>query len=167
MAFLFYMIPLSMSIAATIYVGAFVGARRLSKARSGGLTSIFLTLSTGVTVALIIFLYRFEMVGLYTTDPEVILMASQLMLFAMLFQILDAFAGPTQGVLRGYKDVNAALYLSALAYWAIAIPFGYILGLTDIIVPAMGVTGFWLALGIGLAVGGSLLFMRFLRISHQ
>jgi len=161
------MIPLSMSIAATVHVGALGGAGRMTEARSGGLTSIYMTLSSEIIVALILMMSRYEFVGFYSRDPDVISMAGQLLIFTMIFQILDAFAGPTQGVLRGYKDVNAALYLTALAYWAIAIPCGYILGLTSIIVPAMGVTGFWLALGFGLAVGGGLLFWRFLRISRQ
>ncbi len=76
-------------------------------------------------------------------------MASQLMLLAAIYQISDSVQVIGSGVLRGYKDTRAIFFITFIAYWILGLPCGYLLALTDILVPAMGPRGFWIGFIIG------------------
>lgn len=44
---------------------------------------------------------------IYTTNPHVIELVKVFIIYAIMWQGGDAVAAPIQGILRGYKDVNA------------------------------------------------------------
>jgi len=52
--------------------------------------------------------------------------------------------------------------ITFVAYWLIALPLGYLLGIRG----GVGPTGIWIGLAAGLAVAGILLGLRFFRLSH-
>lgn len=166
-AFMLFMLPLSISIAASIRVGFYLGAKNYRLAQIAGVASIGLSLCTAIFNAIILLTLSTTIAGLYSNDLAVITQASGLLMFAALFQVSDALVTPTQGVLRGYYDTGVPLLLNLMAYWMIALPLGYSLGLTDWIVPAMGASGFWISLVTGLTVAGFLLLPRFYIISQR
>ena len=51
-----------------------------------------------------------------------------------------------------------------ISYWLTVLPLGYILGMTDIIYPAMGASGFWIGIIFGLSVAALLLSLRLWRV---
>ena len=50
--------------------------------------------------------------------------------------------------------------MTLVAYWGAGLPVGYVLGLTDLWVPAMGPAGFWIGLVSGLTAAAVLLGIR-------
>ena len=52
------------------------------------------------------------------------------------------------------------MLMTVLAYWCLGLPVGYILGLTDWVVPAMGARGFWIGLVAGLTAAAIMLSLR-------
>lgn len=85
------------------------------------------------------------------------------LLFAIFFQISDAIATPTQGALRGYKDVNVAFMLAFLSFWVIGLPVGYVLAnYTD-----WQAFGYWIGLITGLGVGAVLMLMRLVKVQRK
>lgn len=166
-SYLLFMLPLSISIAASIRVGFYLGAGNYAAARLAGVVSIVLAVCVAAFNALLLFGIPEIIAGLYTNDTVVIKQAVSLMFFAGLFQFSDALVTPTQGVLRGYHDANMALVLNIFAYWMIALPLGYVLGLTDWLFPAMGAKGFWISLVTGLTIASALLLPRFLILSRR
>jgi len=68
--------------------------------------------------------------------------ASQLILLAAIYQISDSIQVISSGVLHGYKDTRAIFFITFIAYWILGLPCGYLLALTDILVPAIGPSGF-------------------------
>lgn len=64
---------------------------------------------------------------MYVTEPEVIGVCVRFIAYSCLFIMGDAVAAPIQGILRGYKDVNAPFYSSLIAYWVICMPLGLFL----------------------------------------
>ena len=56
---------------------------------------------------------------MYVTEPEVIGVCVRFIAYSCLFIMGDAVAAPIQGILRGYKDVNAPFYSShgPYSYW--------------------------------------------------
>lgn len=160
---LLYMIPLSVSMALTIAVGFELGAKRFASARS----YTYLGLASGVIAAvfagLTLYVFNGSVAGMYNTEPEVINLTKTFIIFAIFFQLADAFGAPIQGALRGYKDVNMTLIIALVSYWVIGLPTGYILANYTSLEPF----GYWVGLIIGLSCGAIALFIRLLQIQKK
>ncbi|MGG3282271.1 MATE family efflux transporter [Paenibacillus solani] len=158
-----YMLPLSICMSLTILVGYEVGSGRTKDAwkyaKLGIGTAVFLSLITAV----ILFMAGRQVAGLYSNEPAVVALIQHFLLFAIFFQISDAIATPTQGALRGYKDVNVAFMLAFLSFWIIGLPVGYVLAnFTD-----WQAFGYWIGLITGLAVGAVLMLMRLVKVQRK
>jgi MATE family, multidrug efflux pump len=162
-ASLIFMIPLSLALAVTVRVGRARGEVNPAGAKLAIQCAMLMTLFVGVTAALLLFGLRHQVPLLYTTNREVQILASQLLLFAALFQISDAWQVTANGALRGYEDTAVPMLMTLFAYWGLGLPIGYLLGLTDLIRPAMGPEGFWIGLLCGLTVAAIMLSVRLRR----
>ncbi|MDG4656905.1 MATE family efflux transporter [Ectobacillus antri] len=162
-ASMLYMTPLSLAMAMTIAVGFEVGANRLHDAKVYSWLGIGIALVFALLYSVVIFVFGEQVAAIYTTDPVVRELAQQFLLYAILFQISDAIATPVQGALRGYKDVNAALIMTLIAYWVIGLPLGHLLAIqTD-----LAAKGYWVGLISGLAFGALFLSMRLLYVQKK
>ncbi|WP_310549859.1 MATE family efflux transporter [Paenibacillus glufosinatiresistens] len=158
-----YMIPLSICLSLTILVGFENGAGRQRDARQYSRLGISSAVAMSLVTALVLLLAGEHVAGLYSTDPKVIELIQHFLIYAIFFQISDAIATPTQGVLRGYKDVNPAFVICFVAYWVLGLPLGYILAVhTD-----LGAYGYWIGLIAGLAIGAALLLGRLVRVERR
>lgn len=166
-SYLLFTLPLSISVAATIRVSVNIGAGNWLQARSSATTAVLLALMTALMNIIILLLFADVIAQLYSSDKQVVELASHLLMFAAMFQLADAFVVPTQGALRGYKDTRIPMFLAVLAYWLVALPLGYLLGLTDFIFVASGAEGFWISLVVGLVISGILMTGRLVLISSR
>lgn len=158
-----YMIPLSICLSLTILVGFEAGSGRLKDARQYSVLGIGSAAGMSLLTALVLLFAGRHVAGLYSTDPDVIALIRHFLIYAIFFQISDAIATPTQGVLRGYKDVNPAFIICFVAYWILGLPLGYILAeYTE-----MGAFGYWIGLIAGLAAGAVLLLTRLVRVQRR
>ncbi|ANU10781.1 multidrug efflux protein [Planococcus antarcticus DSM 14505] len=162
-ASLLYMLPLSISMGATILVGYEVGAKRFQDAKQYSWLSVGTAVTLSFLSACILFFMRSEIAALYSSDPVVVELAVQFLLFAALFQLSDAIQAPVQGALRGYKDVNITFIMALISYWVIGLPCGYLLAnFTD-----FGAFGYWIGLIVGLTAGAITLSVRLLLIQKR
>lgn len=157
---LLFMFPLSLAICMTIRCGQAFGrhdlaAIRLTRRVGLTATTLFACLSAGFIV-----LARGPLTGLYTDDDTVRALAGQLLLFAAAYQVFDALQVGAAGCLRGLQDTRGPMLMTLFAYWVVALPVGYTLGLTLIAGRALGPHGFWFGLVVGLAVASVLLNWR-------
>ncbi|AIQ17452.1 multidrug transporter MatE [Paenibacillus sp. FSL H7-0357] len=158
-----YMIPLSICMSLTILVGFENGSGRQKDARQYGIMGIASAAVLSLLTALVLLFAGDSVAGLYSDEPEVISLIQHFLIYAIFFQISDAIATPTQGVLRGYKDVNPAFIICFAAYWVIGLPTGYVLATyTD-----MGAYGYWVGLITGLAIGAILLLTRLVKVQRR
>lgn len=152
-----FMIPLSLAIALTIRVGQGYGAHdinAINHSRRVGLTATTLVASC---TALLLLLFRESIAAIYSKDLDVQHLAAQLMLFAVVYQIADALQVGAAGCLRGIQDTRSPMLLTLIAYWLVAIPFGYVAGSTELLGKAWGAYGYWAGLVLGLTVASILL----------
>ena len=163
-----FMVPLAIGMAATIRVGFNVGAGRRADARRSAWVAIATTLTWSVATATTFLLFRHELVGLYSTEHEVVRTAAGLLVVGAAFQIFDASQATTMGALRGYKDTSVPMVIALIGYWGLGLPFGYGLcfGYDFIALDAIGVAGLWWGIVVGLAVVSMALFVRLTRISR-
>lgn len=162
-----FMIPLSIAMALTIRVGQLRGAGQYSAARFAAFTGIQLTIAIALITCALILTQAPLIVRLFTDEAEIMALAVTLLGIAALFQFSDAIQVSTAGALRGYKDTSIPLLIAFLAFWIIGLPTGYLLALTDHLLPALGAAGFWYGLLIGLSTGAVLLLTRLHRVSRH
>ena len=95
-------------------------------------------------------------------------MAGSLLLLAALYQFSDTVQVIIGGVLRGYKDTKAILYITLFCYWVVGMPLGYVLARTDFIVPGgIAAKGFWIAFVVSLTLAAALLIYRLRKTQGQ
>jgi multidrug resistance protein, MATE family len=151
-----FMFPLGISIAAGVRVGHAVGSQAYSALRrialgalmvsvliQGGFAAIYLTL--GHQVAL-----------LFTSQTDVVELASRLMIITGIFQLADGIQVTSAGCLRGLADIRLPMLIGIFCYWAVAIPTGCIFAFSL----RTGPTGIWVGLAAGLFVAALLLTWR-------
>jgi MATE family multidrug resistance protein len=161
-----YMIPMALGMAATIRVGFNVGAGDLVRARVAGTVAIGTSLGFALLAASLVLVFRNAIPLLYTHDPGVLAVATQLLVLIAIYQVFDDGQATIIGVLRGYKDTRIPLLVTLLAYWGLSLPVGAILGL-GIGMPSLGVSGFWAGLILGLVLVGITLAARFVWLSAR
>lgn len=158
-----YMLPVSICMALTILVGYEAGAGRVRDAKQYSLLGIGGAIALSLLTAVVLILFGEQIAGVYSNDREVIALTQHFLIYAIFFQISDAIATPTQGALRGYKDVNPALIITFVAYWIIGLPVGYIAATYT----SLGAFGYWVGLIAGLAVGATALLWRLFLVQKQ
>jgi MATE family multidrug resistance protein len=162
-----FMIPLSIGMALTIRVGHGIGRNEPEQIKRSVAIGFGLALGLSSLTCLVMLLFPIPLSNIYTKDPLVIDIAASLFIFAALFQFSDAFQIAANGALRGFKDTGKPLLLIFISYWLIGLPLGYVLGMTDLIYPAMNAAGFWIGIIFGLSVAATLLSMRLWRVLQK
>ena len=154
---LVFMLPLSLGLAILTRVGQSLGAGEAGLARLRAWVGVGTALFFAVLSASLMMVFNRQIAAAYTTDIAVAAVASQLLFLAALFQISDAMQVATACAIRAYKVTRAPMVIHLTAFWVFSLPLGYVLGLAPEWMPwrpshAMGATGFWMALVVGLTV---------------
>lgn len=164
---LMFVLPLSLGVGATIRVGNRLGEGSAENARIASYAAIGVGIAMACCTALFTVIYRESIALLYNDTPAVVTMASHLMLLAAIYQISDSVQVIGSGILRGYKDTKAIFFITFVAYWILGLPSGYLLALTNTIVPAMGPSGFWIGFIIGLTFAAIMMTLRIRWLQRQ
>ena len=164
---LVFMLPLSIGMAVTIRIGYYLGRQQPDIAKMVTKVGIILAFALAVITALITVLFKTPIAYLYNDNPTVVTLAAGLMFLAALYQLSDSVQVVAAGALRGYKDTKSAFYITLVSYWGIGMGLGYVLGMTDLFVPAMGAQGFWIGLIAGLSSAALLFALRLLVIQKR
>ena len=160
---LIYMLPLSFSLALTLVVGVEYGAKNYQGARD--YVTIGLQTSLGIAgfYMLAEYFLREQIALIYTTNPDVVALVKVFLLYAIGWQAGDAIAAPIQGILRGYKDVDATFWASMLAYWGICLPLGLFLDYKV----GNGAFAYWQSLDCGVISSATLLSLRLIWLQKR
>jgi multidrug resistance protein, MATE family len=156
-AALAFMFPLGLSIAVGMRVSRVVGAGELSRRRPIAFGAMLVGGAITVGFALVFFGFGRTIAGWFVQDALVVALATQLLVIAALFQIVDGMQVIGSGALRGIGDVKIPTAITFAAYWLIALPGGYLLGIRG----PYGAVGIWTAIALGLAFAGVFLALRF------
>jgi MATE family multidrug resistance protein len=150
-----FMVPLSISQAANVRVGFFMGAAAPRAARMA---------------AIVAFVLGVGFMGAMATIPaadahrgEVIAVAAQLLTIAAFFQVFDGAQTIAAGALRGLKDTRIPAVVAAIGYWGLGFAPAWILGVRM----GYGAVGIWWGLASGLAAVALSLSVRFWLLSGR
>jgi MATE family multidrug resistance protein len=154
-----FMFPLGLSMAAGIRISQAVGQGRRQALRPIGFGALGLSTMMMAAFALIFALGGGAIARGFTADPDVVALAARLLLVAAIFQVFDGGQVVGAGALRGLSDVRIPTLITFVAYWLVALPAGYLLGLKA----GLGALGVWIGLAAGLACAAVLLAVRLAR----
>ncbi|CAL1516397.1 MATE family efflux transporter [Chitinophaga sp. MM2321] len=152
-----YMMASGISAAAGIRSGNNFGKKDFQSLRLSAIASYHMVLVLMGGAALLFTFGNQLLPTMYINDPQVVHIASGLLVIAAFFQLFDGTQVVGLGILRGLGDVRVPTLITMVAYWVIGLPLGYYLGITL----GFGVEGVWWALLLGLLVASALLFVRF------
>lgn len=164
---LVFMLPMSLGAAVSIRVGHQLGEENLLGAKVSSYCGLATAFIMAISTAILTVIFREQIIAIYSDNAEVILVASQLLLLAAVYQCTDAIQIVAAGALRGYKDMRAIFVRTFIAYWLIGLPLGYTLGMTHLITEPMGPHGFWIGIIFGLTSSAIMLGSRLRWLQHQ
>ncbi len=155
-----FMLPLSIGLAAAVRSGNLLGAGEFIRARFSSFFAIIIAVTLACFNFILLYNFGTLFASYFNTDPAVITLSGSLIFIAAFMQISDGISFTGQGALRGYKDTLAPLYIMIIAFWCFGLPIGYVLGLTDILLPSQGAKGMWIGLCFGVLLASLLVFLR-------
>lgn len=164
---LIYILPMSLGVGVTIRIAFRLGTGDIAAARICTRAGLVAGVCIASVTAIFTVVLREPVILLYNQQPEVVAQASHLILLAAIYQISDSLQVVGTGVLRGYKDTRPVFFITFIAYWLLGLPAGYILGLTDLVVDAMGPAGFWIGFILGLTASAIMVLWRIKFLQRQ
>jgi MATE family multidrug resistance protein len=154
-----YMMASGIAYAGSIRVGNSLGHKSITGVKVAGNSAFMLVFVFMTLAALLIFVFRHQLVQVYIRNEEIEALAVGLLFIAAFFQLSDGIQVVALGVLRGVSDVNVPAVITFIAYWIIALPLGYVLAFYT----PLGAQGIWIALLSGLSFAAIFLTLRFYR----
>lgn len=152
-----YMVSTGIATAAAIRVGNAKGMGRKAHMRKSGFAAIWIGIIWMALASVVLIIFRKDFPPLFKDDPEVVALATSLIIFAAIFQVSDGVQAVALGALRGLSDVFIPFLITLIAYWVIGIPLGYLLSITF----EMGVIGLWIGFAVALSCSALFLSLRF------
>jgi MATE family multidrug resistance protein len=100
---------------------------------------------------------------IFTEDPEVIAIASKLVVLAGMLQLADGLQVVAASMLRGITDVKVPMFIAMFSYTIVCISIGLFFAFPM----GMGAVGIWIGFVVGLSVAAVCLHVRFRRKFKQ
>jgi multidrug resistance protein, MATE family len=142
-----YMFASGIGSASTIRTGIFFAQNNMGELKGAAYASIKLVCAVMGVYALLFLLLNGVLPLAFSSEPEILSLASALLIIAALFQLFDGLQVTLLGILRGMHDVRYSTVISLAGYWVLAIPLAWLLGFYF----KFESLGIWIALLVSLA----------------
>ncbi|CDK29618.1 unnamed protein product [Kuraishia capsulata CBS 1993] len=123
---LVYQIPFAISIAASTRVAWFIGSASKDAARIATHCAMIIGLGFGVLNAIFLATFRRKIASLFSSDPDVIDLASQVLIIGAIYQVNDSLSCMSGGVLRGQGRQHIGGWLNLFSYYFLALPVAFL-----------------------------------------
>jgi multidrug resistance protein, MATE family len=151
-----FMIANGVAMATTIRVSYQLGMRNLESVEKVSYSAVQLVLSFMGICGLCFLLFQHQLPHIFTPDKSVIVQAASLLAVAALFELFDGLQVVCLGILRGFADVKAPMFIAGFSYIIVGLSVSYVCAFTF----KMGPVGIWYGFLAGLFCAGVLLAMR-------
>lgn len=151
-----YMPLISIGSAMATRVGHAIGSGNHDNVILAIKAGTVITFLVGVASMLLLLAIPGPLVRAYTDDPAIYDIAVNLIRLAGLFIIIDSIQVATSHCLRAFKDTRYPFVVMCIAYWLVALPLGYWLGVASTDDPGEGTAGFWISMIVGICVSAIL-----------
>jgi MATE family multidrug resistance protein len=155
-----YMPLISIGSAMATRIGHGIGRGRMPEVRASLYCGLLISVLFCMVMSVVLLWIPDPVARLYTDDEAIRLIAVGLLQLAILFIGIDMVAVVTSFGLRAFKDTRFPFLVMTVAYWMLALPLGYRLGLSDSGDELHGALGFWWAMIAGIALAALLTSLR-------
>ncbi len=137
-----FMVPFAISNAIAVKVGFANGAKNYVDLKK--FASVGTIISLGFMACSATFFLTFPnfIVGMFTLDKELFMIAIPIIPILALFQMFDGLQISLAGICKGIKQTGIVLLANFIAYWLVSLPLGYTLAFNH----DMMLKGFWFGL---------------------
>lgn len=160
---LFFLMMQGLSFALSILVSNCYGKKDYAGIHAYVKRGILMIFGTSLSLSILLYIFRYPAVGMFTDSPEVAEIAVVLFYVLFAYQIGDGIQLCFANVLRGLQDVKPIMYAAFVSYYLIAIPVAYVLGFKA----GLGAVGVWLGFPIGLTLAGLFVYARYRSDMHR
>lgn len=158
-----FMIAQGIGAAATIRVSHQLGEKDYPATRKAGFAAMHMATAFMGMAGVLYVIFRNRIPLLFTTDQQVIPMASLLLVMCAVYQVFDAMQLSGLASLRALMDVKIPLIYSTFSYYLLCLPCGYLFGH----ILNLGPAGVWVGLMVGLLVASILFLTRFNKMTKR
>lgn len=131
------------------FTGQNMGAGKTERVRKGHRSAITFNVFISLSITLLVTLAGRWLIGIFTTDQEVIRIGARYLLIVGLFYIVFGSMFINNGVMRGAGDVFIPMISSLIALWLVRIPAAILF--TQVL--NMGSDGIWWSIPVGWFIG--------------
>ena len=149
-----YLPGYGMQEAATTLVGQSLGAGRKSEARRFAYISIGSGAAMMTFLAVLMWAFAPQIMGLMSNDAAVIELGAKCLRIEAWAELLYGVSIVAYGCCVGAGDTFVPSIINLVSMWIIRI------GLALVLIPAMGLTGYWIAMAVELSVKGVIFAVR-------
>lgn len=132
---------LAISHAYQIMIGRLIGMKNKEEALRFGKMSIGLCAVTNAVFTILIVIFRYPLLRLFTDAPEILQMAGSVMVIDIIVEIFRAMNHGGGGCLTAAGDTKYFMAIGIFSCWFFSILFSWLFG----VVLHMGIYGCWLA----------------------
>jgi MATE family multidrug resistance protein len=155
-----FMPAIGIGAAVTALVGKYIGMKRPDLSMRRAHLGFVVCAVYMVIVGIVLWVFRYWLMSIFTSDPEVQEIGATIMGFVALYQLFDAMFLVYVHALRGAGDTLVPAIVQAALVWSIVVGGGTIL---VIYAPRYGVVGPWTIATVFGAILGIYLLVRFHR----
>ncbi|XP_073521391.1 multidrug and toxin extrusion protein 2-like isoform X5 [Phyllobates terribilis] len=134
-----YMVSVGFSVAASVRIGNALGAGDVEQAKTSCKVSLLCIGFCAVLTSSLMAGLKDVIAYVFTTDREIVVLVSHLMLIFAPFHLCDAVAGTCSGILRGAGKQKIGAITNAVAYYLLGLP----IGISLMFAVKLGVIGLW------------------------
>ncbi|WP_053405391.1 MATE family efflux transporter [Persicobacter sp. CCB-QB2] len=139
-----------------ILVGYKMGSKAFKSAYQQGIQSLKIAIGISFLAAIVVYIFADPILAIFTQDPEITVVAKQILLLSILMEPGRAFNLVMGNALRAKGDVRYPMYLAMASMWGVAVVFSYVFGLGF----GWGLIGCWLAFAMDEWLRGVLMLIR-------
>ncbi|WP_421955505.1 MATE family efflux transporter [Polaromonas sp.] len=149
-----YMMPLSMAIACSARVSFWLGAGKPEYAKRAVLLGTKITVLVAIALAAIVSVAGRLLAGWYSANPEIVALASSLLVWVAFYHVADATQALCAFLLRCYRITIAPLALYGVLLWGLGLYGGYQLAYVGLAgsLATQSAGSFWTASTIALSL---------------
>jgi MATE family multidrug resistance protein len=155
-----FMPAFGIGIAVTALVGRYLGMGRLDLARQRADLGFKVAAFYMVICGIVFFVGRFRLIGLFSSDPQVLHFGAILLIYAAIYQFFDAMYIIYNGALRGAGDTFVPAVTTAGLCWGISVFGGWMIARSH---PQWGPAGPWTIASVYGIILGFFMLVRFRR----
>ena len=115
------------STALSTFVGQNIGAGKIARVKKGLSRTLLMASAVALGITALIIVFKTPLMGLFTTDQEVIRIGGEYLTIVTSFYLLFTGMFIYAGVMRGAGDTLIPMFITLFSLWIIRIPFAVFL----------------------------------------